>query len=78
VLTELAHPLIAAIAKDAPGVATGGAAVIKTVETQPGLRHLLRITRYRREGAADRGLVVTILDVSELRRAESDRRIEQT
>jgi hypothetical protein len=31
----------------------------------------VRVTPYRREGASDRGLVVTILDVSALHRAES-------
>ena len=70
-LTEFAHPLIAAIAEDAPGVAAGGEAMIKTVETSRGVWHLVRITPYRREGASDRGLVVTILDVSALHRAES-------
>ena len=68
--TECAHPLIAAIAEDAAGVAAGGVAIMKTVEAQPGLWHLVRITPYRREGASDRGLVVTLLNVSELRRAE--------
>ena len=43
----------------------------KTVETVHGVWHLVRITPYRREGASDRGLVVTILDVSALHRAES-------
>lgn len=70
-LTEFAHPLIAAIAEDAPGVAAGGDAIMKTVETRRGLWHLVRITPYRREGASDRGLVVTILDVSALHRTES-------
>jgi two-component system CheB/CheR fusion protein len=70
-LTEFAHPLIAAIAKDLPGVVGGGEAMIKTVETGRGVWHLVRITPYRREGASDRGLVVTILDVSALHRAES-------
>ena len=70
-LTEFAHPLIAAIAEDSPGVAASGEAIMKTVETRPGVLHLLRITPYRREGATDRGLVVTILDVSALHRAKS-------
>ena len=65
-LTEFAHPLIAAIAEDSARVAGGGEAVMKTVETRPGVWHLVRITPYRREGASDRGLVVTILDVSAL------------
>jgi two-component system CheB/CheR fusion protein len=70
-LTEFAHPLIATIAEDAPGVAAAGQAIMKTVETSYGVWHLVRITPYRREGASDRGLVVTILDVSALYRAES-------
>jgi two-component system CheB/CheR fusion protein len=70
-LTEFAHPLIAAIAEDSPGVAAGGEAIMKTVETRPSVWHLVRITPYRREGASDRGLVVTILDVSALHRTES-------
>jgi two-component system CheB/CheR fusion protein len=69
-LTDFAHPLIAAIAADLPRVAAGGEALMKTVETRPGVWHLLRITPYRREGASDRGLVVTILDVSALQPAE--------
>jgi two-component system, chemotaxis family, CheB/CheR fusion protein len=72
-LTEFAHPLIAAIAKDLPRVAADGEAMIKTVQTGRGVWHLVRITPYRREGASDRGLVVTILDVSALHRAESAR-----
>jgi hypothetical protein len=43
---------------------------MKTFETRPGVWHLVRITPYRREGASDRGLVVTILDVSALQRTE--------
>jgi hypothetical protein len=44
--------------------------MMKTVETGRKVRHLVRITPYRREGASDRGLVVTILDVSALHRAK--------
>jgi two-component system CheB/CheR fusion protein len=72
-LTNFAHPLIAAIADDLPRVAAGGEAIIRTLETVPGVWHLVRITPYRREGASDCGLVVTILDVSALRRAEAIR-----
>jgi len=71
-LANFAHSLIAAIAEDLPRVAAGGEAIVKTVETVHGVWHLVRITSYRREGASDCGLVVTILDVSELRRAESN------
>src|SRR4029077_3009553 len=70
-LTNFAHPLIAAIAEDLPRVAAGGEASIRTVETVHGVWHLVRITSYRREGASDCGLLVTMLDVSALRRAES-------
>jgi two-component system CheB/CheR fusion protein len=70
-LTEFAHPLIAAIAEDLPRVAGGSDAIMKTVETRRGVWHLVRITPYRREGASDRGLVVTILDVSALHRGKS-------
>jgi two-component system, chemotaxis family, CheB/CheR fusion protein len=69
-LTEFAHPLIAAIAEDLPRVATDGEAIMKTIETRRGVWHLVRITPYHREGASDRGLVVTILDVSVLHGAK--------
>jgi two-component system, chemotaxis family, CheB/CheR fusion protein len=71
-LTNFAHPLIAAIAEDLPRIAAGGEPSIKTVETVSGVWHLVRITSYRRQGASDCGLVVTILDVSELYRLEND------
>jgi two-component system, chemotaxis family, CheB/CheR fusion protein len=71
-LTNFAHPLIAAIAEDSPRVAASGEASIKTVETVHGVWHLVRITSYRRQGASDCGLVVTILDVSALHRTESN------
>jgi two-component system CheB/CheR fusion protein len=71
-LTNFAHPLIAAIAEDLPRVAAGGEASMKTFETVHGVWHLVRITSYRRQGATDCGLVVTILDVSALHRAESN------
>ena len=70
-LTEFAHPLISAIAADLPRVVAGGTALIKTVEASRGVWHLVRITPYRREGATDRGLVVTILDVSALHESGS-------
>jgi two-component system CheB/CheR fusion protein len=73
-LTNFAHPLIAAIAEDLPRVAAGGEAIIRTVETVHGVWHLVRITSFHREGASDCGLVVTILDVSALHRAESNSR----
>lgn len=68
-LTDLRHPIIDALAADFPRVAAaGGEPVLKTVETSPGIWHLLRITPFRREGASDQGLVITILDVSALHR----------
>jgi two-component system CheB/CheR fusion protein len=70
-LTEFAHPLVEAIGEDLPRVAAGGEAIMKTVEIRPGVRHLVRITPYRRAGASDRGLVVTILDISALQRTDS-------
>jgi two-component system CheB/CheR fusion protein len=69
-LTDFAHPLIAAIAGDLPRVAASGKAMMKTVETGRKGRHLVRVTPYRREGASDRGLVVTLLDVSGLQLGE--------
>ena len=71
-LTNFAHPLIAAVAEDLPRVAADGKASIKTFETVQGVWHLVRITSYRRQGASDCGLVVTILDVSALHRAETN------
>ncbi len=65
-LTDFAHPLITAIAEDLPQLAGGGEVIMKTVETCPNVWHLVRITPYRREGATDSGLVITILDVSRL------------
>jgi two-component system CheB/CheR fusion protein len=69
-LTEFSHPIITAIREDLPRVAAGGEAVMKTIETRPDVWHLVRITPYRREGASDRGLVLTILDISALKRTE--------
>jgi hypothetical protein len=51
--------------------------MMKTVEATRGVWHLVRITPYRREGASDRGLVVTILDVSALQRAEAPLRVSK-
>lgn len=69
-LTEFAHPLISAIAEDFLHVAARGEAIMKTVETRRGVSHLVRITPYRGEGASERGLVVTLLDISALQRTE--------
>jgi two-component system, chemotaxis family, CheB/CheR fusion protein len=70
ILTEFAHPLVEVIAKDSPGVSASGEAIIRTVETRPGVWHLVRITPYHREGASDRGVVVNILNVTALHRKE--------
>lgn len=70
-LTECAHPLIAAIADDLVRVEATGSTVMKDIETGPNIWHLVRVTPYRREGASDRGFVVTILDISELHRSDS-------
>ena len=72
-LTDFAHPLIAAISEDLSRVAASGKEMLTTVQTGRKVRHLVRITPYRREGATDRGLVVTILDVSALRLGEVPR-----
>jgi two-component system CheB/CheR fusion protein len=73
-LTDFAHPLIGAIAEDLPRVAAGAEEVMRTVQTGRKVWHLVRITPYLREGASDRGLVITLLDVSALHRTESDTR----
>ena len=65
-LTEFAHPLISAVAEDFSRVVASGKEILKTVQTRPGVSHLVRITPYRREAASDRGLVITILDISAL------------
>jgi two-component system CheB/CheR fusion protein len=69
-LSEFAHPLIEKITEDAASVAAGGEAVMKTIEARPGVWHLVNITPYHREGASDCGVVVSILDVTALHRAE--------
>ncbi|MDB6174302.1 MAG: putative chemotaxis CheB/CheR fusion protein [Chthoniobacteraceae bacterium] len=65
-LTDFAHPLIAAIAEDLQRAVTSTGPIMKTVETSPDVLHLISVTPYRREGTSDLGLVVTILDVSAL------------
>jgi two-component system CheB/CheR fusion protein len=65
-LSEFAHPLIDAITVDAASVAAGGQSIMKTIETRPGVWHLINVTPYRREGASDHGVVISILDVSAL------------
>jgi two-component system, chemotaxis family, CheB/CheR fusion protein len=73
-LTDLAHPIIQALRDDLVSVKVGGEPTLRTVETSSGVWHLLRITPYRREGASDRGFVITILNVSALHQAEDELR----
>jgi hypothetical protein len=44
--------------------------VEKTVEIRPGVWHLLRLSPYQREGASDKGIVATFVDVSLLKQAQ--------
>jgi two-component system, chemotaxis family, CheB/CheR fusion protein len=69
-LTELSHPLIGELGREAQRVLGEGMPVEKTVEVRPGVWFLLRISPYRREGAPDLGVVVTFVDVSRLKQAE--------
>ncbi len=69
-LRDFSHPIIHALDTDLERVSASGESTIRTVETSPGVWHLLRITPYRREGAPDRGFVVTILNVSALHQAK--------
>jgi two-component system CheB/CheR fusion protein len=69
-LTDFAHPIIQALAADLASVDADAEPTINTVETSPGVWHLLRITPYRQDGAPDRGFVVTILNVSAFQRLE--------
>ena len=62
-LTELSHPLIAELSRGVESVRRDGQPVDRTVETRPGVRHLLRISPYRREGTSDEGVVVTFVKV---------------
>jgi two-component system CheB/CheR fusion protein len=71
-LTDLSHPLIDELSREAQRVLRDGAPVEKTVETRPGVWHLLRVSPYRRASASDLGIVVTLVDVSVLKQAEQD------
>jgi two-component system CheB/CheR fusion protein len=71
-LTELSHPLIGELGREAQRVLGEGMPVEKTVEVRPGVWFLLRISPYRREGASDLGAVVTFVDVSRLKEAEQN------
>ncbi len=73
-LRDFSHPIIQALEGDLESVSAGGESTIRTVETKPGVWHLMRITPYRREGAPDRGFVVTILNVSALHQAKDELR----
>ena len=71
-LTDLSHPLIHELGSEAQRVLRDKAPVEKTVETRPGVWHLLRISPYRREGTTDEGIVVTFVNVSALKQAQHD------
>jgi two-component system CheB/CheR fusion protein len=64
-LTDIRSPLIDAIAEDLPRVASSSECVTKTVEPAPGSRCLLTITPFRRMGASNQGLVITILNTAD-------------
>ncbi len=71
-LTDLSHPLIHELSSEVQRVLRDKAPVEKTVETRPGVWHLLRISPYRREGTTDEGIVVTFVNVSVLKQAQHD------
>ena len=64
-LTDLRNPVIDAIAKRLPLVGVSGSEM-ESVETSPGVWHLLRLIPYRREGASDSGIVIVVLDITAL------------
>jgi two-component system CheB/CheR fusion protein len=68
-LSDFAHPILQALATDLMAVKAGGEPTLRTVESSPGVWHLLRITPYRREGALDQSFVATILNVTALNQA---------
>jgi two-component system CheB/CheR fusion protein len=71
-LTDLSHPLIDALTREAQRVFHDGAPVEKTVEARPGVWYLLRLSPYQRAGASDLGVVITFVNVSALKQAEQD------
>jgi two-component system CheB/CheR fusion protein len=73
-LTELSHPLIDQLSDKMQQVLRNGTPMEKTVQTRPGVWHLLRISPYRRAGASDQGIVVTFVNVSVLKQAQRDLR----
>jgi two-component system CheB/CheR fusion protein len=70
VLTDLSHPLIYELSTGAQRVLREKKPVEKTVEIRPGVWHLLRLSPYQREGASDKGIVATFVDVSLLKQAQ--------
>ncbi|MEP6686335.1 MAG: CheR family methyltransferase, partial [Verrucomicrobiota bacterium] len=72
-LTELSHPLIDELSGEAHRVLSQGRSVEKTVEAKPGVWYLLRISPYQREGASDKGIVATFVNVSLLKQAQQER-----
>lgn len=73
-LTDLSHPLIDELSREAHRVLRDRKPIEKTVETRPGVWHLLRISPYRRAGTSDLGIVVTFVDVSAIEQARKDLR----
>ena len=71
-LTDLSHPLIDELIREAQRVFHDGAPVEKTVETRPGVWYLLRVSPYQRAGASDLGVVITFVNVSAMKQAEQD------
>jgi two-component system CheB/CheR fusion protein len=71
-LTDLSHPLISELSRETQRVLHERAPVEKTVETRPGVWHLLRISPYQRAGASDLGVVVTFVNISALKQAQQD------
>ena len=71
-VTELSHPLIDELTSEAFRVLREGKPAEKTVESKPGVWYLLRISPYRREGASDKGVVATFVNVSQIKQAQQD------
>jgi two-component system CheB/CheR fusion protein len=73
-LAEFSHPLVREICRIAEGVLSNGIRAEKTVEVRSGVRHLLRISPYRRAGTTDQGIVATILNISNLKMSVNTQR----
>nr|MDQ3620989.1 PAS domain-containing protein [Verrucomicrobiota bacterium] len=64
-LTDIPHPVARALAVALPRATLATQQFVRSVETSPGVWHLLRITPYRREGASDQGWVISIVNLSD-------------